>query len=66
MGEFDYYRVMHLSWSEVKGAWLFGASPGPRDRGFIAEARTALPRLLDYVESLEQEVARLKEQISAS
>jgi hypothetical protein len=58
--EYDHHQVMHLRWSEVKGGWLFGVSPLPQDREFIAEARTALPRLLDYVESLEKEVVRLQ------
>ena len=33
-----------------------------RDVSFIAEARTALPALLDYVEKLEGEIERLKKE----
>jgi hypothetical protein len=58
--EFDYHDVMHLRWFEVKGTSLFNVVPSSSDQEFIAEARTALPQLLDYVKSLEAEVARLK------
>jgi hypothetical protein len=62
VGEFDYYRIMTLRWAQVKGDTLLGGSPTQENREFIAAARTALPRLLDYVASLEAENARLKEQ----
>jgi hypothetical protein len=59
--EYDYFEVMHLRWSEVKGSTLFNVSPGPEDKEFIAQARTALPRCLDYIDRLHQQIAALKD-----
>jgi hypothetical protein len=58
--QYDHPTVMVLHWSSVKGDTLANASPSPPNRKFIVEARTALPRLLDYVSELEQEIARLR------
>jgi hypothetical protein len=57
---YEFPRVMWLRWHSVKGDTLHHASPNPADRAFIAEARTALPLLLLYVQRLEQENAQLK------
>ncbi|HZA22468.1 MAG TPA: hypothetical protein VFA32_07665 [Dehalococcoidia bacterium] len=57
----EYPTVMRLQWHSVKGDTLVNVTPNPDDRAFIAEARSAMPRQLDYVAALEQEIARLKE-----
>jgi hypothetical protein len=63
---YEFPRVMWLRWSSIRGDELHHASPSPQDREFIAETRIAFPRVLDYVQFLEQENARLKEQIAGS
>jgi hypothetical protein len=59
--QWDYRTIMKLQWYSVKGSMLLDGSPPPADRAFIAEARTALPRCLDYIDQLHQQIAALKE-----